>query len=76
MEQQRTAQIAWRNIVLLVVLAAVLVVIYGVTGTAGTRCAPGSRPERGGVRAISSGGLTGDRAVGAKVMERVVTIPS
>jgi hypothetical protein len=34
MEQQRTAQIAWRNIVLLVVLAAVLVVIYGVTGTA------------------------------------------
>ena len=34
MEQQRTAPIAWRNIVLLVVLAAVLVVIYGVTGTA------------------------------------------
>jgi len=34
MEQQRTAPIAWRNIVLLVVLAAVLVAIYSVTGTA------------------------------------------
>jgi hypothetical protein len=34
MEHQRTAPVMWRNIVLLVLLAAVLVVIYGVTGTA------------------------------------------
>ena len=33
MEQQRTAPVAWRNIVLLVLLAAVLVLIYGVMGT-------------------------------------------
>ena len=40
MEQQQTAQVertapvAWRNVVLLVVLAATLVVIYTVAGTA------------------------------------------
>jgi hypothetical protein len=34
MEEQRTAPVAWRNILLLLMLAGALVLIYGLTGTA------------------------------------------
>ena len=34
MEEQRTAPVAWRNVLVLVVLAAALLLIYGLAGTA------------------------------------------